>query len=90
MFVLFVSVYFILLVNSVKERFEFLMVFGIMRYFFVVVRLLFFAFNWNCSFSFVLFYLFMDLIVFIGGVINVVRILERWFLGKCDIIGNSY
>lgn len=90
MFVSLVSVYFILLANSAKERFEPLMVFGIMRYFFVAVRLSLFAFNWNCSLSPVPFYLSMDLTAFIGGAINVARIPERWFPGKCDIIGNSH
>lgn len=80
-----------MIVDNVKERFKFFVVFGVMRYFFVVVRLLFYYFNViKSSVSVMLYYLLMDLLVFIGGVFNVVRIFERWFLGKCDIIGNSY
>lgn len=62
-----------------------------MRYFFVVVRILLYIFDvCKCSISVLLYYFFMDFLVFIGGVLNVVRILERWFFGKFDIIGNSY
>lgn len=85
------SVYFILIANSPKERFKPLVVFGAMRYFFVAVRLLLYTFNiTNCSISAMPYYLSMDLLAFIGGALNVARIPERWFPGKCDIIGNSH
>lgn len=89
--VLLLFIYFILVVSSFKERFRSLMLFGLMRYFFVVVRILLYIFDvCKCSISVLLYYFFMDFLVFIGGVLNVVRILERWFFGKFDIIGNSY
>ncbi|KAJ7376369.1 Progestin and adipoQ receptor member 4 [Desmophyllum pertusum] len=62
------SVYFILIANSPKERFKPLVVFGAMRYFFVAVRLLLYTFNiTNCSISAMPYYLSMDLLAFIGG-----------------------
>lgn len=61
-----------------------------MRYFFIAVRLSLFVFNWHSSLDAIPSYLFMDLIAFIGGALNVARIPEQWFPGKCDIIGNSH
>lgn len=85
------SVYFILVANSPKERFKPLMVFGAMRYFFVAVRMLLYVFDISkCSLSALPYYLSMDLLAFIGGALNVAKIPERWFPGKCDIIGNSH
>lgn len=90
MFVSLASIFFILLANTAKERFKPLMVFGLMRYFFIAVRLSLFVFNWHSSLNAIPSYLFMDVIAFIGGALNVARIPERWFPGKCDIIGNSH
>lgn len=84
------SIYFILIANTAKERFKPLMAFGAMRYFVVAVRLSFFAFGWTCTLGAIPYYLSMDLLAFIGGALNVARIPERWFPGKCDIIGNSH
>lgn len=84
------SIYLILIATSAKGRFKPLLVFGIMRYFFVVVRLSLFALDWKCTLNAVPFYIAMDLLAFIGGALNVARIPERWFPGKCDIIGNSH
>ena len=85
------SVYFILVARSPRERFKPLMVFGLMRYFFVAVRVLLYTFDiCNCSLRALPYYLSMDLLAFIGGALNVARIPERWFPGKCDIIGNSH
>ena len=84
------SVYLILIATSAKGRFKPFLVFGIMRYFFVAVRLSLFALGWNCTLNAVPFYIAMDLLAFIGGALNVARIPERWFPGKCDIIGNSH
>ena len=84
------SIYFILVAKSARERFLPLLVFGIMRYFFVAVRLCLFVFNWKCTLSAIPYYLSMDLLAFIGGTLNVARIPERYFPGKFDIIGNSH
>ena len=84
------SIFFILVANSAKERFKPLMVFGAMRYFFIAMRLSLFALNWNCTLGPIPYYISMDLLAFIGGALNVARIPERWFPGKCDIIGNSH
>ena len=83
--------YFIVIANNAKERFRPFAVFGVMRYFFAAVRLSFYYFNvTKNSVSAMPYYLSMDLLAFIGGALNVARIPERWFPGKCDIIGNSH
>ena len=84
-------IYFILMANSAKERFKPFAVFGVVRYFFVAVRLSFHILNiTKSSLSALPYYLSMDFLAFIGGSLNVARIPERWFPGKCDIIGNSH
>ena len=85
------SIYLILVASSPKERFKPLMLFGLMRYFFVAVRILLYTFDIHkCSISALPYYLSMDFLAFIGGALNVARIPERWFPGKFDIIGNSH
>lgn len=84
------SICFILVANTAKERFKPLVLFGVMRYFFLAVRLTLFAFNWSTTISCVPYYISMDLIAFCGGALNVARIPERWCPGKYDIIGNSH
>ena len=84
------SIFLILKANSAKERFKPLIVFGVMRYFFISVRLFLYAFNWITIITPIPYYLCMDLLAFIGGTLNVARIPERWFPGKCDYIGNSH
>ena len=85
------SIYLILVASSPKERFKPLMLFGLMRYFFVAVRILLYIFDIRkCSISALPYYLSMDFLAFIGGALNVARIPERWFPGKFDIIGNSH
>ena len=84
------SIFLILKANNAKERFKPLIVFGVMRYFFISVRLSLYAFNWTTIITPIPHYLCMDLLAFIGGTLNVARIPERWFPGRCDYIGNSH
>ena len=86
-----ICVYFIVTANSAKERFKPFAVFVLMRYFIFASRLSFYTLNiTKSSLSALPYYLSIDFFTFTGGALNVARIPERWFPGKCDIIGNSH
>ena len=84
------SLYFILVAKSSQDRLKPLITFGIMRYFFVGVRISLIAFSFRSNGESLPYYLSMDLLALVGGALNVARIPEKWFPGKCDLIGNSH
>ena len=85
------ALYFVLLARTPKQRFVPLMSFGLIRYFFLAVRLLIWRGGHPCgSAEAVPFYAAMDLLACLGGLLNVSRFPERLCPGLFDVIGNSH
>ena len=83
--------YHILVATTAAARLKPLLAFGVTRCLLLLVRLTLIAFgHGRGNNETVWFYVLMDFSVFVGGIVNVARIPERWMPGKCDIIGNSH
>lgn len=87
----FASLSFILKAPTPKERLVPFAVFGVLRYIFLMVRLTLQYLGYGCGTPDALFYcILMDCCAFTGGVINILRVPEKWFPGHFDIFGNSH
>lgn len=85
------ALYSVLSARTPKERFMPLMLFGLMRYFFLAVRLLLWYYEYGCgSAEAVPYYVAMDILAGVGGLLNVNRFPERLFPGTFDIVGNGH